>query len=391
MQWLNRKRILVYTWSLVTIYALICGYWYFAGEGVTDVSGKPLGSDYICFYAASALARDGEVSTIYDLKKIGLQEQKIVGGKTELVGWYYPPTFALIVYPLSFVSYRLSLFIWLITTLYLYVWVIRRIAPSFVTLGLTLSFPGTLQNIVHGQNGFLTAALLGGGLLYLQNFPILAGLLLGMLSFKPHLAVLVVIALTASRNWKALIAMVFSVSCLVIASWLAFGYDPWLEFKATLDFVVKATQIGYLPWQKMPTVLTAVRLLGFGPPYSYLIQGVLSVLIGLLVFCIWFIKTAHSIKASVCAVCIFLATPFAYQYDLTILALAIAWYGWECHQTGWLPYEKAVLFLMWLVPLINYPVSLLTRIQITPVMLTIFLVLAMRRIYNIKTTLVPEG
>ena len=48
-------------------------------------------------------------------------------------------------------------------------WVIRRIAPHLLTIALALIFSGTIQNISYGQNGFLSAALLGGGLICLDH------------------------------------------------------------------------------------------------------------------------------------------------------------------------------------------------------------------------------
>ena len=42
---------------------------------------------------------------------------------------------------------------------------------------LALAYPAVLINIGHGQNGFLTAALLGGALIILDRRPILAGIL----------------------------------------------------------------------------------------------------------------------------------------------------------------------------------------------------------------------
>jgi len=66
-------------------------------------------------------------------------------------------------------------------------------------LSLALAFPGTFQNFIQGQNGFLSAALLGGGLVILERFPLTGGMLLGALSYKPHLAALIPVALLAGR------------------------------------------------------------------------------------------------------------------------------------------------------------------------------------------------
>ena len=54
-------------------------------------------------------------------------------------------------------------------------------------------------NVGHGQNGFLTAALLGGALHWLDRRPWLAGVLIGCLAYKPQFGVLIPVALLAGR------------------------------------------------------------------------------------------------------------------------------------------------------------------------------------------------
>jgi len=107
--------------------------------------------------------------------------------------------------PLSLLPYLASLAIWLAATLAVFLLVLWRIGRLPLIFLLSLAFPGTWINFICGQNGFLSAALLGGGLLLLDRFPLVAGLLLGLLGFKPHLAFLVPVALLAGRHGKALL------------------------------------------------------------------------------------------------------------------------------------------------------------------------------------------
>ena len=57
-----------------------------------------------------------------------------------------------------------------------------------------------------GQNSFLTAALLVGGFALAKRRPLLAGFLLGVLTYKPQFWLMVPIALIAARQWKTLAA-----------------------------------------------------------------------------------------------------------------------------------------------------------------------------------------
>ena len=125
------------------------------------------------------------------------------------------------VYPLAFLPYLVSLCVWLATTLIAFVAVVRRIAPHPLTPWLALAFPGAFQNFFNGQNGFLSTALLGSGLLLLNQSPWVAGFLLGLVSYKPHLFALVPVALLAARRWQALVAALVTALLLALASFLA--------------------------------------------------------------------------------------------------------------------------------------------------------------------------
>ncbi len=381
MEWLNRRRILVYSWSLIVVFVVMGFYWFITGSGISDRRNLPFGTDFICFYAASDMAKEGRILDIYNITKAWEKETEIVGHFINPVGWYYPPTFLLFVFPLSYLPYIASLAIWITSTLIIYVAVLRRIVPDPLIYSLALAFPGALQNILHGQNGFLTASLLGWGLFLLQGNPWLGGLLLGVLSYKPHLAFLVFVALVAGKYWKALGGAMISAAILALSSILFFDPDVWLTFKQQMPFVTSLIESGYLPWAKLSTVFALSMLLGLGAKASYAVQGLFTVGMTLAVFWVWYKRNLpFSLKIPFLIASIFMVTPYAFQYDLVILALAMAWYGWEAHTNGWKPYEKLTLLTMWVMPLINDPIAKLIKIQIVPLVLLGFLVLALRRI-----------
>ena len=142
----------------------------------SDRVGEPVGADFTLFWAASYLSLQGNPAEVYDFSHLQAIEQQLFGPEVGLP-WPYPPTFLLMVLPLSLLPYLASLAIWLAATLAVFLIVLWRIGPHPLIFLLTLAFPGTLINFICGQNGFLSAALLGGGLLLLDRFPLVAGLL----------------------------------------------------------------------------------------------------------------------------------------------------------------------------------------------------------------------
>ena len=312
------------------------------------------GGDFLVYWVASYLAIAGKPLIIFDFN-LFKEMLAAFAGKPFLLPWFYPPTFLVILLPLSLLPYSVSLVTWLSITLFIYVLVVRRIAPDPATIWLTLAFPATLLNIGYGQNGFLSAGLFGGGLLLLDRHPYLAGLIWGFFTYKPHLFILIPFALIAGRQWKALGGLILSFSCLVLISVFAVGGETWLVFLKNGLIATKALETdfhGYvLAWDKMVTVFSVTRSAGVFQPLSYILQGVVMLGAFGLTIRVWFRGASLAIRASVLTLCALIFTPYAFAYDLTILILPLAWIGWEGHTKGWLGGEQALLFLGWWIPL----------------------------------------
>src|SRR6202023_3344335 len=90
-------------------------------------------------------------------------------------------------------------------------------------LPVAAAFPAIFVNLGHGQNGFLTAGLLGAALLSLPRRPLLSGILFGLLAYKPQFGLLIPIALLAGGQWRATISAGLTVVALMTVATLAFG------------------------------------------------------------------------------------------------------------------------------------------------------------------------
>mgnify|MGYP003694260653 FL=1 len=71
-----------------------------------------------------------------------------------------------------------------------YLAVMRAIVGRPFGLLLAAAFPVVLTNTLVGQNGFLTASLIGGALYLMPARPVLSGICLGLLSYKPQYGLL---------------------------------------------------------------------------------------------------------------------------------------------------------------------------------------------------------
>jgi Glycosyltransferase family 87 len=394
LPWVIRKfidlapRLIVATVIILWVYF---SFIYFKDWGYRILSGVklngniPVGGDFSHYWIGARLALTEGAPVVYDPARLQAALAAFFGVNVRLA-WFYPPTFLLMVLPLGYLPYLTSLAVWLLTTLGAYLWVIRRIAPHPITILATLIFSATIQNFGFGQNGFLSTALLGGGLLLMDRYPFAGGALLGLLTYKPHLAVLVPVALLAGRHWKTLLAMLVTAMGLVFASVLVLGYQVWLVFLTkNIPGVLKSIQTGKimdgasLPWDKMPTFFSALNSTGIGLLPAVILQGIIMLGIAALVFRVWRQDASLAVRGSFLVLGTFLFTPYLFTYDLCLLALPLAWLAWDGYTRGWAPGEKWLLFLCWIMPMFSEYIAKVTILPIPSMFFILLMVIAARR------------
>jgi hypothetical protein len=339
----------------------------------------PLGQDFSYCWTAATLALQGEPGAVYDYPRLAALERAHFGVNA-LLPWLYPPTYLLLLLPFGLLPYNAALALWLGATLSGYLFLIRRLAPHPRTIWLALAFPGIFMNLFYGQNGFLSGIFLGGGLLLLDRSPWAAGLLLALLTYKPHLAVLVPVALVAGRRWRVLLAMSAWTAALILTATLALGTQPWAAFISHLFTAVKTLEAGGLKiFTIMSSVFSAVLLRGGGAAGAGLLQGAAMLLAASMVIRVWRRGAAPPIGNATLVLGILLFVPYSFVYDLALLALPLAWLGWEGSTRGWLPGEKTCLSLAWLTPLVAPLLAQAAAVQISPLSIGVLLCLALRR------------
>ena len=235
------------------------------------------------------------------------------------------------------------------------------------------------MNAAHGQNGFLTAALIGGGFLAMDATPALSGVLIGAMAFKPHLALVIPFALVFARRWKTLIFAAATAAAFSAASLAAFGPSTWGGFLAEAPFARSALENNLVGDEKMQSVFAAVRLLHGSLALAWMAQIVTA-------FCVvgvlWRLerlafRAPAEGAAIVCAG--LLASPFLLDYDLTLIAIPLAWLLGEGRRGGFLPFEKAIMALAFVLPLISRVVAGEVGLPLAPLTIAAVLALTMRR------------
>lgn len=362
-------------------------------HGLLDYHGRPLGTDFACFYTAGDLARHGEALASYDFARLNQALREGFGAGAPIYGWFYPPSFLLVAQGLAYLPYLPALVLWLGVTLLAYLFAARallRASPSPelardpLWLLATLAFPAVFLNLTHGQNGFLTAALMMGGLALLKPRPVLAGILFGLMAYKPQFGLALPLALMAGRQWKTFAAATVTVALSALLVSLIYGPGIWSAFFDSLainrKLVVEEGSIGF---SKVQSVFAAVRILGGSLSLAYGVQALVSICALGAVVMIWRSRASDSLKGAALVLATTLSTPYVVHYDLVLLAPAIVLLAVEGRRRGFLPGEHLVLAGLWLVPFFCRLIAEQVHFPLAPVLIMTALAFAFRKARSI--------
>ena len=331
---------------------------------VVDAQGLGIPTDFINVWSAGWLVLQGQPATVYDWDIQKQAEIAILG--RDYVGnfaWHYPPPFLLVAAFLARFPYVVAFIGWTTASLVPYLLVMRAIVGRPFGLLLAVAFPVILANTLVGQNGFLTAALVGGTLYLLPTRPILAGICLGLLSYKPQYGVLFPLALIAGAYWTAFTSAAVVTIAIAAMSWLAFGSDSWHAFFHWMTTFSQAffTE-GLATWFKLQSMFGLVRFFGGSEPLAWTLQWMMSGTVVAALVLAWRSRLPYALKAAALATATLLVTPYLFLYDEMVLAIPVAWLVRTGLAEGFTEYELPALgcvaLLLLSFPWVSAPVGL---------------------------------
>jgi arabinofuranan 3-O-arabinosyltransferase len=338
-------------------YAVMLGYAVmFGGAWLTGPQGQPIATDFVNVWAAGQLTLDGNPAAAYDWTLHKAAEVSAVGhGFDGYYGWHYPPTFLFAAAALALFPYMAASLIWLGATLPAYVAAVRAIVGERAGIFVALGFPAVLWNAAAGQNGFLTAALIGGTLGLMERHPTLAGICLGLLSYKPHFGMLFPLVLLADRRWRVLLTAAVVTIVMAALAWLAFGAAAWEAFAHWMPITSRVVLgEGSADWNRLQSLFGFVRAHGGSETLAWSVQAAMTLTLATSLCWLWHSRAPFELKAAALAAGALLATPYLYIYDLVVLAIPVAFLLRLALASGFLANEIAGLIAAGLL-LLSYP------------------------------------
>jgi alpha-1,2-mannosyltransferase len=179
---------------------------------------------------------------------------------------------------------------------------------------------------------------------------------LGLLAYKPQFALALPVALLAGAYWRAGLSACVTVAVATGASVAAFGLDTWNGFVASTGFTRHVVlEQGAPGFGKMQSAFAAARLLGGSVAQAYGVQAAVTVSTLVALAWLWRRTPDLCLRLAGLSCATLLTTPYAMDYDMVILALALAALVAHGMTHGFPPYGRSVLAMGWIVPLLARP------------------------------------
>jgi hypothetical protein len=275
-----------------------------------------------------------------------------------------------------------SLTIWSLSGLCGYLFVIYKLYSIPDNFWLSAGFLPTFINFLQGQNGFLSTILLAGGFYNLTNRPMMAGILIGLLSYKPQLGLIIPLALLSGRHYLVFASAATTVLIINAFAFKSFGLATYQAFFHNLKNAHALIDQGLLPLYKMPSFFAAMRYLGIPSSVALSFHILIGLAVAIITVYVWRKNVCLELKISTLILASLIAPHHLNDYDLTLLMIPIVLLTKNAVTYGWLKNEKIIVSLAWFIPPMIVVGYTFLNIQIgPPLIFSFFLFSAWRGYY----------
>jgi len=346
-----------------------------------DALGYLIGRDFVNTWMGARAALAGDPSPWFDFETYNAALKNLFGPNFPEHNWSYPPHLLLFTWPFGFLPYLLAYATWCIAGFAAYMAAAaggERRADRLLMLAVS---PAVVVNILAGQNGFFTAALLIGGLNLLDKRPIVAGALFGLLTMKPQLGLLLPLMLMLTGRWRSIVAAALTALALVAITSLIFGADVWASYfrdavPMQQSVLTHGTGIFLL---MMPTAFMNAHIAGLPLGWAWSIQSMISAVAIVLVIWTFYRRRDPLLSCALFVTASFLVTPYAFNYDMVV-------FGWLLNRLrdhdGTQTLDDRLAMAVWTLPV----TTLLLGLAYIPISSLVLVAFAARLIWRLART-----
>ena len=324
--------------------------------GVPGFAGRQwvLFPDLLTPLAAVRAFFEGKLSIVYDIDKFAQFQNVIYADRyahpVDYRPFPYPPTWLLLLLPLGLLALDRAIVLFMAIVIGSSAYEARRHPWAWLAVATS---PAAVHVVLSGQATFFGMALLYGGLRLLERSPIAAGVLFGLLSYKPHFCLLIPIALIAARQWRALFAAAATSLALGLVSLAVLGPQVWIDFIEFTRASSGPRVMGYLIEQYSNYMVTPFfSVLGVGLPKP-IASGVQLATAALACVAVWHVFRRYPpspMRTAVLVAGTFLVSPYMLMYDMLLLMPAVVMLYLRGVRSGFLPLEPFIYAGLWVTP-----------------------------------------
>ena len=366
--------------------------WLHATPGDFDRFGQLRGMDFLQFYAAAWLVARGRIAELYDWDTFARTLPSLVPGIGDLLFLpIYPPQVALLLSPLGRLSYGEALLAWSVMSVALYVlgiYLALRLLPALrryavEAVAFALGFPPFIQLIAHGQIATLAIVpLFGAFAAFRAGRPILAGLLLGLLTFKPQLGTFAIAGLVLWPSLRLLIGVCTGIAVQATVVVMAAGGQPLVDYASVVLRLLSEPGAFEPKIWAMHSLRAAIVLVAGPGAVATALWAAGCVAVMWMAWRAWTQHESKELRFAILSIAALLVNPHLYIYDLVLVAVPVAclvaWMRETCQPAATMR-GRMLLALVWL-PLLA-PLTQYTHLQLTsPVLVALLFGLTRREV-----------
>jgi alpha-1,2-mannosyltransferase len=320
------------------------------------ITGRMLGHDFLAFYTAGTFIREGRARDVYNLEKVKEFQQTLIAEAKLDAGdgfgpFWNPPFYAWVFVPLSTLPFLQAVMVWTLINLGAlaiamlllcdmlrdrgdgreYSWRTWMLVPLIVVVSCPF-----IKAISHGQNTMTSLLLLSAAVwLWRKRRGMAAGLVAGLLFYKPQLGAIVALLLAMDLGWRALAGLTITGAALALITLISMP-EMIGDYQRMMPGNLHYMQIEKLYiWERHTTLRGFLRLLlqgrEAGEPtllLSVLTWGSMIALGGSLAWAAWRTRGKSSPQRTdrliiAAVLCMPLLMPFYFDYDLLLLAVPL--------------------------------------------------------------------
>lgn len=300
------------------------------GPDGLDSAGYYFGRDFVNYWSGGHVALWGDVRSLYDLEAYQGVLKALIHPEQEWMIFSYLPNSLPLLAIFGALPYPVALLLWTAAGLFAFFAAafggLPKNSNSMVAAAILVS-PILWVNFAFGQMGLLLAGLFVGALRLLPTQPIVAGIMIGLLTIKPQLGLFLPFILIIRRDWTAFAAATATALGLAGLTLLLFGFEPWklyFENIAPLQSRITTELSGFYRNQTA-TPLAAAIFLGLPVTAAWIIQILTSVLVFATGLYVLAARADWPLKVLVVSLATLLALPYLLAYDLAIPLAALIW------------------------------------------------------------------